>query len=310
LNRLCVGIFGYFRDAGEVYFPSISEWVVCVGVYAAAGLAFLFVVEHFSVFDESWKRRTAGPEPATTSIDRTIPWWKTGVPGAFDRVSLISVVALPLGWSLLYPPFLERLGAEEEAVRPVTGLDAERKVLRIDGNRAGLFTDFPHQEHRERLGGDASCAVCHHLSMPGDHGTSCMQCHRGMERTTPIFDHSSHFELVARRESRAGIQPGNLSCGSCHPEDQPKSGEHVATCLSCHDSDDGPEGRMVPAHPAGLTLLHETAPGGLSDAPGYREAMHKACIPCHRKEGASRRGSSLGQCVQCHETLRRTTRRD
>ena len=37
LNRLDVGIAGYWRDAGTTYFPSLLEWVLGFGVIAAAG---------------------------------------------------------------------------------------------------------------------------------------------------------------------------------------------------------------------------------------------------------------------------------
>jgi Ni/Fe-hydrogenase subunit HybB-like protein len=43
LNRLDVGIFGYVRDAGTLYFPSLIEWAVSLGVVAAAGLVFFFM---------------------------------------------------------------------------------------------------------------------------------------------------------------------------------------------------------------------------------------------------------------------------
>ena len=43
-NRLNVGIFGYFRDAGTGTGPSLTEWALSLGVIAAAGLVFLYVV--------------------------------------------------------------------------------------------------------------------------------------------------------------------------------------------------------------------------------------------------------------------------
>ena len=55
LNRMNVGIFGYFRDAGTIYFPSLAEWALSIGIISATALVFLLIVENFSVFDEHWK---------------------------------------------------------------------------------------------------------------------------------------------------------------------------------------------------------------------------------------------------------------
>ncbi len=45
-NRLDVGIFGYFSDAHTVYFPSLAEWALGIGVVAAAGPVFFCIVEN------------------------------------------------------------------------------------------------------------------------------------------------------------------------------------------------------------------------------------------------------------------------
>ena len=69
LNRMNVGIFGYFRDAGSVYFPSLAEWGLSLGVVAAAGLALLAFVEHFPVFEAGWKERRRAARISCTSFD-------------------------------------------------------------------------------------------------------------------------------------------------------------------------------------------------------------------------------------------------
>ncbi|MEJ2082347.1 MAG: polysulfide reductase NrfD [Acidobacteriota bacterium] len=68
LNRLDVGIFGYFRDAHAVYFPSPIEWALSIGVIAAALLVFLFCVEHLSVFDHAVGAERVGATPTGDRI--------------------------------------------------------------------------------------------------------------------------------------------------------------------------------------------------------------------------------------------------
>ena len=57
LNRIDVGGLAHLRPEGAFYLPSWTEVAISVGVVAGAVLAFLFMVEHFKV----WEQRPADP---------------------------------------------------------------------------------------------------------------------------------------------------------------------------------------------------------------------------------------------------------
>ena len=81
-NRLDVGIFGYFRDAGAIYVPSLIEWAVSLGVVAAAILVFVYAVENLPVFDTMWRGRREARQRSfrlSTACPRSgSPRWEEG----------------------------------------------------------------------------------------------------------------------------------------------------------------------------------------------------------------------------------------
>ena len=290
-NRLNVGVFGYFRDAGTVYVPSLTEWALSLGVIAAAGIVFLFAVENLPIFSEDgeeWRRARQAFSPA---FDRFSGVWRMTLANGLSRASLLAVIVVPLAWVLLWPS-PSGGSAAGGAVRPPAAHDAERKVLRIDGNRGGVAVVFPHADHQRRLGGPQSCGRCHHLSLPADHSTPCSRCHRDMERDTDLFDHRAHFTAVARRDHLGGWIPENQTCRVCHSAGGPEGASTARPCLECHEKD------MTPSRSV-------DAPLGLATARGYRAALHENCIACHKEEAAQQKRPTLGDCSTCHETLRR-----
>jgi Ni/Fe-hydrogenase subunit HybB-like protein len=288
LNRLDVGVFGYFRDAGTVYLPSLSEWAVSFGVVAAAGLVFLFFVETFPVFEEGWRERRRVARSFGISFDSLTRVWMTVLRGGLERVSVIAVLVLPLAWSVMYPPYSKSVATP---IRPSSGLDVTRTALLIDGNRGGVVTEFPHAEHQERLGGDPSCSRCHHISLPGDETTPCSRCHRHMVLPTLIFDHDYHLHAVADDEGLDGLVPENHTCMLCHASDAAKTAGSAKPCLECHGEDHG-------------WKETEKESVDLARAPAYMEAMHQKCVKCHEEEGEIQSRESLRDCSTCHRSLR------
>jgi hypothetical protein len=282
-----VGVFGYFQDAGTVYFPSLAEWAVSLGVVAAAGLVFLFFVETFPVFEEGWKERRIAARAFGVSFDSLSRVWTTVLRGGLERATVIAVLVIPLAWSVMYPPYSRRNEAE---VRPAAGLDVTRTTLLVDGNREGVLTEFPHAEHQDRLGGESGCQTCHHLSIPGDETTPCSRCHRQMVEATLIFDHDYHLEAVAEDEGLEGVVPENLTCAVCHAQGAAKTAESAKSCLDCHGEDHG----WAEGYEAGTDL---------SRAPSYMEAMHENCVTCHEEEGRRQDRDTLRDCSTCHRSL-------
>jgi len=290
LNRLDVGVFGYVRDAGVLYFPSLTKWMVSFGVVAAAGLVFFFAAENLPVFGDEL--------PDTCRFVRRFRFtygsfgqvWDAALADSLRRVTLIAVFVIPLAFVLMYPPFF-RGAASGSTVRPATGMDALRSKLRIDGDHGGVLTVFDHADHQKRLGGSTSCVRCHHLSFPQDKSTPCSRCHQRMDNPTELFDHEFHLSAVAARDHLSGLHPANHSCVQCHPAQRPKASSGAKDCLECHKQDMLPV--AIPAEPPDLRL-----------AVSFREAMHRTCIECHASEGKRLDKQRLGDCQTCHDSLR------
>jgi len=286
LNRMDVGIFGYFRDAGAVYFPSLVEWAVSLGVVAAAALVFLYFAENMGVFVDSRGGHGEG-RPFGASFDSLSRVWHVALRSGLERASVIGVFVIPLAWALMFPPFHQ---PEAPVVTPAAGMDVVRASLRIDGNQAGVLTAFPHEEHKDRLGGESSCESCHHISMPGDETTPCARCHTHMVEKTQIFDHERHQALVAEEEGLRGVFPANQSCIQCHTAGQAKTAENAKACLECHEEDTG-------------WAKVDRATADLARAAGYLEAMHGTCTECHEKEASRLNRPELRDCSTCHNSL-------
>lgn len=284
LNRLDVGILGYFRDSRAAYFPSLAEWTLSLGVAAAAGLVFLAVVEHLPI--------VGSPLPGKehrrfrASFDAFTHVHSAALNSGLHRITLIGVILLPLGWVLMYPSYRKSADAP---VPPPLGLDETRSVLRLAGGPSGVVTEFPHADHQKRLGEKESCPVCHHLSLPNDRSTPCSMCHRDALNPTPIFDHERHMTAVAAREQIGGWIPANRSCAFCHAPHAALSAAGVKSCLECHEKD------MMARSDSTLTL---------TAASSFLEAMHGTCLACHRREEAKGVRAGLGECGTCHPSLR------
>jgi Ni/Fe-hydrogenase subunit HybB-like protein len=290
-NRLDVGIFGYFRDAGTIYMPSMIEWALSLGVVAAAGLAFFFAVENLPIFDGEWRRRRESRSRFMPAFDSASRVWRTALGRGLDRVSLIAVFIVALGWLTMYPPFHADRRMPAQDVFPPVGEDAGRSVLRIDADRDSMAVSFPHLEHQRRLGEEDSCTNCHHVALPGDHSTPCSRCHGEMERATDIFHADLHLSALAEREGLQGWMPRNHTCGLCHEGREAKSVANAKACMECHDRD--------------MRSTHDTKePHALRWASGYREAMHGSCIACHERESERAGRHELADCGTCHGELR------
>lgn len=290
LNRLDVGIFGYFRDARVVYFPSLIEWMVSLGVVAAAGLVFFFVAENLPIFSEEppAARTRAGLFRLSYGSFRQL--WNTALTDSLHRITLIAVFVVPLAFVLMYPPYFSH-PASGPTVRPAIGVDAERTKLQMDGDRGGVLTVFPHADHQKRLGGAKSCGRCHHVSLPHDKSTACSRCHQRMNASTDIFDHQRHMAEVADRDHLPGVHPANYSCVKCHPPQRVQTASGAKDCLECHKED------MFPAGPP-------TKKVDLRLAIPFREAVHRLCIECHKAEAVKQNKPQLGDCQTCHKSLR------
>ena len=278
MNRIDVGGLAQIGPTGTHYVPSWTEIWMSLGVVAAAALAYFFVAERFNLFHagpvkaESFKNKLPGFDPGTYVV-RPDPYT-----AGLSRYTLAGVFGAAA--VLAFLPLSAWAGLSLKSQR-VTAPGFGDKIV-IDGNRKGEAVAFDHKAHVGREGGDASCARCHHLQIPGERATGCARCHRDMYETTSIFDHRLH-------ETRLGRGKG---CASCHvDEDAPKDVAHTKACLDCHK-------HMLPQN---ATLKPRQAPR-LGLAPNYVTAIHGLCVSCHEERAKDARVNkpALGQCGTCH----------
>ena len=287
-NRLNAGLFGFFRDASDVYIPSLAEIALSAGVVAAAALAFLYISSNFTIFDEHWKERTVDKGIFRSAFDSISRVWLSVLHNGLYRVSLIGIVVLPVAFVFMYPPYGNDT---DDTIKPAAGVDTERKVLLIDGNSSGVKAVFAHADHQERLGGKQSCTSCHHINMPNDNSTPCYRCHTSMTEKTKIFDHSYHTIAVAEDKGIGGLHPENNSCNICHSKNEAKTPYNTIKCEECHEQDMNLSADMM----KNLNFLY---------ASGYMDAMHGTCVKCHEKNDkmmdpiAKRK---LSDCSTCHK---------
>lgn len=289
LNRMDVGIFGYFHSARAVYLPSLAEWMLSLGVVAAAGLVFFFLAENLPIFSEYPPGVLHRDGPFRLSFPSLRQLWSVVVADSLHRVTLILVFVIPLAFALMYPPYWNQPASGPIVPAPM-GVDLERTKLEITGDDGNARTVFPHADHVKRLGGSASCTRCHHASLPHDHSTSCVRCHSRMNAPTNIFDHDYHMAAIARRDGLHGIHAANYSCVECHAAERPKTAATAKACMDCHQKD------MFPAGSSGKKLEAMATP--------LREAMHRTCIECHKVEAVKQNKPHLDDCQTCHESLR------
>lgn len=271
MHRLDTGITGFIRWLDTPYFPSLAEFAFSLGVYAAAGLVFIFLAEHFDIFEKvKW-----GEKKPLTGEFRKLQWEVIGSVPA--RVSLLVVISIPLATLAFSTGPMKGFPFNRQPVTAPEAADGLRHILTIDGNQNGESVTFDHEAHKQRQGGEQGCVNCHHLNLPGDRATSCVRCHTDMKLARSIFNHSLHEEKLG----------GNRSCAECHELDRPESRDNSRDCYECHAKD---MGMPVPAEGERFNDL----------APGYEDAMHGMCDLCHQREAERTARPGLAECATCH----------
>ncbi len=272
LNRIDVGGLAHLRPEGAFYLPSWMEVAISVGVVAGAVLTFLFIVEHFKV----WEQRPADPDEDLTKLPEFDPVGNTwlGVPGVASRTvySMAFIVAAAFGFGFLRVQPAESRGIELVPVHQARGGD----ILFIDGNLDGLGVSFKHAEHEKREGGKESCAKCHHMNYPHDEATACSRCHDQMYVATDAFRHDWH----------ASPDGARIACYQCHARGQVRTAATAVRCDKCHKN-------LVPA--AATIKIKQY------QAVAYTDAMHRLCISCHIQKAREKNKPEMTRCAWCHK---------
>ena len=126
LNRLNVGIFGYFRTSEAFYVPTPPEWALSIGIVAAAGLVFLYVSEHFAIFDLALEPARIGPGRRALDEGALRPMWQNLRQHRLSHATLLPVLVIPLAIIVFWNDVLEGYPLEESPVAPPTAVDATR----------------------------------------------------------------------------------------------------------------------------------------------------------------------------------------
>lgn len=275
LNRINVGGLVHINRGETLYFPSWTEITISASVVAGAALVFLFMVERFKV----WEKRPADPNADPKKIPEFDFASKAslGTPAVASRTrySLGFIIAAAIGFALLSNKSLSSAGAESLPVEEARGWN----TMWIDGDFDGDGVDFPHAQHIEKNGGDASCALCHHYNLPQDRCSGCYSCHRDMYQLSDAFRHDWH----------ASSEGGALRCFDCHQQGLTKSAETAKSCEECH--------KNLMAEGATITVQDYTAIG-------YVDAMHRLCIGCHAQKAPELQKVDLSRCTTCHKEER------
>jgi Ni/Fe-hydrogenase subunit HybB-like protein len=319
-----LGMVGYrfdlcvvaFARPGGSYFPSWMEFAVTFGIVAAALLVFIFFVEHLQVCEAGHEENAVVPD--SRSLPSFNPYsLRILMPeplAAARRYSLALIIGAALAAAALPsevwhgrilvrtpvqgPMIVNGLLTNDSPASkaptyrislqqpgPTYGSVPLTQLFLIDGNRNNRLVVFPHQFHRDKLGGENSCVLCHHQSMPFDQNTSCYECHRDMYLTTDIFSHSTH---IARLNGTSG-------CSKCHdPAARVRTRETAKACGSCHQD-------MVNAG-----SIVRPRQEGTGEAAGYLQAMHGLCITCHKQklaEDPQRYPRGFADCATCHRDI-------
>ncbi|MBN1608756.1 MAG: polysulfide reductase NrfD [Polyangiaceae bacterium] len=275
LNRLNVGITGLVRTAGASYFPSLAEIALSVGAFAAAALVFFYLVENYRVFENTPAREhLAALEGDVKNSDAMGRVWALGPMASRTRISLVVVVAASAALGLFSTDALEGMELRRTPVQAPRGVDATRSVLALNGDRDEDVVLFPHETHKQKLGGQQSCPKCHHQNLPHDEASACHGCHADMALKTSIFNHASH---VARLNDK-------WSCTQCHEPNRPKNHGNSKPCADCHHEDMG---------------LEASAAGYDYRARSYTDAMHGQCMGCHQRQD-EKNGTRMAECGFCH----------
>jgi Ni/Fe-hydrogenase subunit HybB-like protein len=273
-QRMSLSMLTTQLPGGTRYLPSMLEVAIAFAVPAAAGLIYFLFAENLAVLQERIPEHRRSPYAKPQLDKSTLMYVEDSFKGTVVRRSGLAVLTMALTVAALPSSVVTGQPLPHTTVRSAQGW----ATLLINGNRDETLVNFGHLAHQERLqesvtADESACLLCHHLSRPNDEATPCWECHQDMVLPTSIFDHTLHQNALG----------GNAACVECHV------GEHMPDtakpCLECHQT-------MSPQ--VGETTFNTMAPG-------YTDAMHGTCIPCHEQEAVAQARPELARCPACHQ---------
>jgi Ni/Fe-hydrogenase subunit HybB-like protein len=267
-------IAGIVLNSGvPIYRPTIFEILISLMIICAAILAFLFCIESFKIWGVKWEDQRDKSESGVEFNYTDRVWLGTPRMAAPTVYSLIFVISLAIGFTILPIKRIYSGGIEEVPARKARG----ENVLFIDGNRDGYGVVFKHTKHSDSLGIQESCSKCHHMNMPLDKNSGCWECHEYMYSKSSVFNHDWH-------SSGTGV---NISCEQCHPQDRQRSASTAKQCNECHSDLVAPGSNIN--FKQNMTV-------------SYTDAMHNLCVDCHKQKAIELADKpNLAECATCHK---------
>ncbi|NNL19791.1 MAG: Ni/Fe-hydrogenase cytochrome b subunit [Ignavibacteriaceae bacterium] len=271
-NRINVGGLTMLSITGDSYTPSWMEITISLGVVSAAALVFLFVIEHFNIWDLKPQDPESLPHTAPSFDYSSHAWLGTPDAASLTKFSLAFVLSFAVGMALMPEKKLHGKGIEEITVSRASGIER----LLINGNKDDNLVEFPHKEHIARLGED-QCAQCHHLTLPRFIENSCWECHTNMYKPVDYFKHNWH----------ASSSGANIKCDNCHVEGVQRESKSAKNCVDCHPKYDFNNARFIGSQKY--------------FAISYTDAFHQLCVSCHFIKADELNKQNLTECKSCHK---------
>ena len=273
-NRVNVGGITMLGATGDSYFPSWMEISITLGVISVAALVFLFVIEHFHVWEIQPKDPESLPETPPSFDYSSRVWLGTPDVASLTKFSLAFVISFAIGMALMPEQKILGKGIDNVKVYRASGKD----TLLINGNRDNYFVEFPHKDHIKRIG-EENCKKCHHLTLPGYQENSCWECHTSMYKAIAFF----------RQDQHTLASNAHIKCDDCHTPGMNRTATTAKNCVDCHPQYDFQK------------ILNDSSKKYY--ALSYTDAMHKLCVSCHMiKSKELKDKSNLAQCSTCHKT--------
>ncbi len=274
-HRMNIAGFTHLDRGTPFYVPSWTEVVMSLGIVSFFILIFMFVVEHFNIWEKCPVDPESLPETKAKFDGASHVWLGTSDYYSVTVYSLAFIIAAALGFASVSGS--AQTGMVKAPVTQARG-DFLNEMI-IDGNLDGYGAVFNHELHVQ-MGGEAeSCARCHHMNLPRDKNSSCSSCHADMYQPSDAFKHDWH----------SSPDGANLSCTQCHPRFQAKSSATAAKCGQCHND---------------LFVENSQIHVTQFDAPGYADTMHELCINCHKGVQEEVGNPDLARCATCHDARR------
>lgn len=270
LDRVNVGGLIDLSRGAALYLPSWQEIVTSLAIVAGAVLVFLFIIEHFRVWEERPVDPKADPKrlPELNPVGET--WLGAPVIAARIKYSLAFVLAAALAFSFLANPKVEATG-----IVPVPAHRARGDVGKLPGisSRVSFNSSLtPSPSPASGRGGTAKRWVRAKRQKATAIPAGVLYLDGDLTGWGVTFYHQREVE-------RNG---GEKSCAICHHMNMPH--DQNSGCYECHRD------------------MYQPTDAFRHNWHASRSGANLACIQCH-EAGYPRTSAQVKPCTDCHKDM-------